>query len=371
MKRLLVIVALLVAAVICPAALRAADQAVLPKNFAGWEKTASSVSTDPSVADATNAALMKEYGFGRLETATYSRPGRQMTVKAARFNDATGAYGAFTFYKSAEMLNEKFGDQGATLNERVLFYRGNVLVQATLDRITAMSAGELRELAAAIPLPLGTARNLPTLPQYLPKQAYVTNSAKYLVGPVGLAAVGSPLPADAVEFNRGAEVAEGKYSTSRGTATLMLISYPTPAIAGERLRAIEAMNQNPPAQSDASMALPFTAKRTGPIVALVAGAISVEEAKSLLAAINYDADVTWNQNTSFDKKNNVANLLVNIVLLIGIIMLFALVVGVAFGGVRIWLKRRYPGRVFDRAEDMEIIQLRLGSRPPGVQGTEK
>lgn len=361
MKRLFAIVGLLVAALLCPLTLTAANEpALLPRSFAGWEKTASNVSEDPAVADATNAPLMKEYGFASLETATYSRPGRQMTVKAARFNDATGAYGAFTFYKSPEMLNEKFGDQGATSNERVLFYRGNVLVQATLDRVTAMSAGELRELAAAIPLPSGTARNLPTLPQYLPKQAYVKNSAKYVVGPVGLAAVGAPVTPDTVEFSRGAEVAEGKYSTSRGTATLMLISYPTPAIAGERLRAIEGLNQNPSAQSDATMAAPFTLKRTGPIVALVAGEISGDEAKSLLAAVNYDADVTWNQNTQLDKKNNVANLLVNIVLLIGIILVFALVVGVAFGGARILIKRWYPGRVFDRAEDMEIIQLRLG-----------
>jgi hypothetical protein len=180
------------------------------------------------------------------------------------------------------------------------------------------------------------------------------------VGPIGIATVGAPVPADAVDFNRNAEVAEGKYSTSRGTATLMLISYPTPQIAGERLRAIEALGQNAPPQSDATMAPPFTAKRTGPIVALVAGEITGDEAKSLLASVNYDADVTWNQNTYFDKKNNVANLLVNVLFLIGIILVFAIVVGVAFGGVRIIVKRLYPGRVFDRSEDMEIIQLRLG-----------
>ena len=29
--------------------------------------------------------------------------------------------------------------------------------------------------------------------------------------------------------------------------------------------------------------------------------------------MNYDASVTWNENTYFDKKNNIANLLVNII----------------------------------------------------------
>jgi hypothetical protein len=106
-------------------------------------------------------------------------------------------------------------------------------------------------------------------------------------------------------------------------------------------------------------------KRTGPIIAVVAGQVSPDEAKSLLATINYDADVTWNQNTFLDKKNNVANLLVNIIVLIAIIFAFALIVGVAFGGTRLLIKRYFPGRVFDRAEDVEIIQLRLGT------GTDK
>ncbi len=356
--------ALLVAVMLlfCAAAVAAEGSAagLLPKDFAGWQMVASHTSQDPAAADAANAGLLREYGFKEFAIATYQRNGRQMTVKAARFGDASGAYGAFTFYKLPEMLSEKWGDQGAYLNERVLFYRGNVLVQATLDKITAMSAAEMRELGEAIPLPSGPARNLPTLPQYLPKQGYIKNSAKYVVGPAGLAAVGSPIPADQVEFSRGAEVAQGKYSSSDGTATLMLIGYPTPAIAGERLRAFETLDQHPPAQSDPALAGPLTFKRSGPIVAVVAGKIPAGEAKSLLASVNYDADVTWNQNTFFDKRNNVANLLVNVIFLIAILIGFALVVGLAFGGVRLAIKRLFPGKIFDRPEDMEIIQLKLG-----------
>jgi len=45
---------------------------------------------------------------------------------------------------------------------------------------------------------------------------------------------------------------------------------------------------------------------------------------------------------------------------IGVALLFTIVVGVSFGGLRIFVKARYPDRVFDRPEDMEIIQLKLG-----------
>src|SRR5205807_50052 len=104
---------------------------LLPPQFAGWEMTGQAhTSTDPSDADQAFAPVLREYGFHDLATATYTRPGRTMTVKAARFNDASGAYGAFTFYKDANMQTEKIGDQGASNNLHVLFYRGQILVEA-------------------------------------------------------------------------------------------------------------------------------------------------------------------------------------------------------------------------------------------------
>ena len=348
------------------AAVAPRNSGFLPRTFAGWEQSTMQRSTDPALADAAHAPILKEYGFTDLEAATYLRPeGREMTLRAVRFGDASGAFGAFSFYKTTEMLPEQFGDQGASFNERALFYRGNVLVEAKLDRVTAMSAAELRELSNALPLPQGPARNLPSLPSYMPRQAFVENSAKYLEGPLGLQAVGSPIPAQLVDFARGAEVVEGKYSTSAGTATLMLVGYPTPQIAGERLHSFNALDSNSQLAADQTLAPPLTIKRSGPIVAIVAGQISAGEARSLLASVHYDADVTWNENTHFERKNNVANLLVNIVFLIGIILGFCLVAGIAFGGVRILVKRFFPGRVFDRPEDVELIQLGLGLRQKG------
>ena len=129
--------------------------------------------------------------------------GRKLTIKAARFADASGAYGAFTYYKMPQMLKETIDTQGASLNERVLFYRGSVLVDATFEKLSAMSTAELRDLSDALPLPPGNARNLPVLPQYLPKPGYVKNTAKYVVGPIGLEKITSPLSVATGRFQRG------------------------------------------------------------------------------------------------------------------------------------------------------------------------
>ena len=64
-------------------------------------------------------------------------------------------------------------------------------------------------------MPAGNAANLPSLPAYLPKLGYVKNSAKYVVGPIGLEKIGSPLPAQLVDFNVGAEVALGNLRNLR------------------------------------------------------------------------------------------------------------------------------------------------------------
>ena len=167
---------------------------------------------------------------------TLGDDGRKVALKAIRFADASGAYGAFTYYKLPQMRQESIPDLGSSLNERVLFYRGNILVDAVFEKLTAMSAASLRELSQALPLPAGNAGNLPSLPAYLPKSGYVKNTAKYVVGPVGLDKISAPLSAQLVDFNASAEVALGAYQTSGGVATLMLIAYPTPQLAAEHLR---------------------------------------------------------------------------------------------------------------------------------------
>ncbi len=100
-------------------------------------------------------------------------------------------------------------------------------------------------------------------------------------------------------------------------------------------------------------------RRSGPIVAVASGPFSQSEAKSLLASVNYDADVTWNENTHFTKRDNLANLLVNIIILCGIILGFALVAGLAFGGLRVLANRMLPKRGFASGSSMEFISLDL------------
>jgi hypothetical protein len=197
----------------------------------------------------------------------------------------------------------------------------------------------------------------------MPTRGYVANSQKYAMGPKALGVAALPIPADLVDFSVDPEVTLGRYKSASGEATLMLIYYPNSQSAAEHLRRIDAANHTSDPQlgiATIENAGKFFDKRTGPIVAIAAGPISEGDARSLLNLVNYEARVTWNENTFFDKNNNIGTLIVNILLLCFIIGAMAIVAGFAFGGVRILAKRFFPDKIFDRPEQMEFISLRLG-----------
>ena len=351
LKRFLVAVVLSV--VLGSVAFASGANDFLPQSFAGWTKSGPVQSTiDPANADAAYPAVLKEYGFADAETAIYIRAdGRKLTVKAARFNDASGAYGAFTFYRQPSMGTERIGTKAASANQRILFFRDNVLVEADFDRLTEMSAAELRELAGMLPAAKAPTENLPSLPEYLPKSHAVENSAKYILGPQALMAQKGLLTPEQVDFSHDPEILMQDYSSASGPLTLTLIQYPTPQIAGERLRALQSAEQSSPNA--------LLVRRSGPLVDVVTGAVGSSEAHALLNSINYEAEVTWNEATSMSKRDNIGNLILAVFALTGIVLLIALIFGIFFGGIRILMKRLFPDRVFDRPEDVDIIQLHL------------
>jgi hypothetical protein len=332
----------------------AADtSAFLPRSFAGWTATGQPrITSDAGQADAAYPAVLQEYGFVESETAAYTREdGSKLTLKAARFKDATGAYGAFTFYRQPLMKTEEIGTKAASANNRILFFRSNLLLEADFDHVTEMSAAELRELAGLLPVASGGAANLPPLPEYLPKKNAVQNSAKYVLGPQALLIAKSPLTPEQVDFSKQPELIMQNYSAKAGGLLLTLIDYPTPQIASERLRALQSA---PNTGGNA-----FLTRRTGPVLEVVSGATGSSDAQALLQSVNYEAQVTWDEATSVSPRNNIGNLVLGIFALIGFILLFAAIFGVFFGGIRIVVKRLFPDKVFDRPEEVEIIQLHL------------
>jgi len=153
-----------------------------------------------------------------------------------------------------------------------------------------------------------------------------------------------------VDFSKSPEIVIAKYRSSSGEAALTIVGYPTPQIARDKITAMQS------AQIPGG---PFYFRRSGPFVAAASGGIAADEAQSLLALVNYDADVTWNQPTKLKPDEDRGGFIVALVLLCVIAVLAALIFGFAFGGIRILLNKFYPNKVFNRPESVDFIRLDL------------
>src|SRR3954470_13625496 len=98
-----------------------AQETILPPTFSGWQKAPGKAHKDARGVNPANADVLKEYTFKDAEQATYTREGRTITLRASRFNDGTGAFGAFTFYREPQMVGEKLCDQAASAREHIVF----------------------------------------------------------------------------------------------------------------------------------------------------------------------------------------------------------------------------------------------------------
>jgi hypothetical protein len=362
---------LLLSALVLPALSQpsapAAAPPLLPTDFAGWSQSApAQQSAAPESADAANAAVLKEYGFQQFVSAHYANGDNKLNVRAIRFQDASGAYGAFTFYRRRGSIAEQIGRTAAWDGSHVLFWNGATLVDATLDHVTPMTASELRELAKDLPLPPGSASVAPPLPGYLPRQGLELGLTHYALGPEAYVRTGGVLPASLVDFASSAEAVTALYSDRDGDGQLTLLIYPTPQLAAARLRDIDAFLKagntqatwpQPLAESRPSSIL---TRRSGPIIAVVSGALPEAVAHKLLNQINYQADIVWNNPQGYiSDGSKVARLILGIFALTGILGGAAILLGLFLGGGRALFRvlRGKPASAFQ--EETEFISLHL------------
>src|SRR5579859_283148 len=269
---------------------------LLPDSFAGWERNEDPKSViDPAQADKDNAAALKEYGFQSAILATYKKDGETLTIRAMRFDDLSGAYGAYTYYRGSGWPKEDIGSGAASNHNRVLFWRGDAMVDATFSHISAMSGSELRELANQMPNPVGNKALAPPILATLPKGSLDGQSTHYAVGAASYAGSGGVLPPDVVGFDRGAETVTAGYSLRSGPAVLTLIDYPTPQMAAAEETKIrdylkagsQAKPPFPKPLTDSDQAS-LEVRRTGPVVAIVSGDAIPDESHKLLASVHYE-----------------------------------------------------------------------------------
>lgn len=339
---------------------------LLPQSFAGWTAAQPPARlSDPAQADPANAEALKEYGFVEGATANYKHGDETLSLRLLRFQDESGAYGAYSFYRPNGWSRGEIGTGAASAQNRVLFWLGNTVVDANFSRLGPMSAAELRELASQIPVPYGTRAIAPPVLSNLPRALLDPMTTHYALGPAGYAGAGGVLPPGLVGFDRGAETVTASYSLRSGPATLTIIDYPTPQMAAAQETSIRAyIHAGAKAQpawpkplQDSDQAS-LEVRRSGPLVVLVSGDAVPDESHKLVDSVNYEANLTSIPLPVESEVTKTGRLLMGIAALVIIGATTAVFLGFSVGGFRA-LYRIARGRPVSSVYEAEFISLNL------------
>lgn len=288
---------------------------MLPQFVGTLEKTSS------QALPVEDRPVWDEYGLQDSEQATYEAAGQKLTVRAYRLQDATAALAAFQWQTPA----------GAKAASDELQELSKLAVETPTGLVIALG-NHLLILDGAKPSPedLGNVFRsmprqesgpLPTLPGDLPDAGLIPGSERYIIGPASLAKFEPEISPSQAAFHLGTEIQTASYKTAGGPMKLAIFSMPSPELARMRIAELNKVDG-------------LLTKRSGPLVAAIYRPKDPNDAEKLLAQVRFQAAITTSQPPANPKKDNFGDLLLNLAILIGIVVVFCVMSGLVFGGFR-------------------------------------
>jgi hypothetical protein len=274
-----------------------------------------------------DAALASELGFDAGERSQYTG-GQRVNVTVWRFKDPTCALVYYLGSRPADGRRAPLPRLSSQSGSTAWLAFGNYVV-----RLEGWIPQRDREVLGLLnQLPRLDSSALPALPGYLPLDGLISNSERYILGPTSLERYESRISPGMAAFSLGAEGVTAKYATGE---TLTIFNYPVPNMARERA---EELRKLPGA----------AVKRTGPLVAVALGSADANAAERLLAKVNYQAQVTWNEATPNVEAKAAANTMLSIFALAGIAVAICVAAGLGFGAVLVLRRRFSKGEVDEK-----------------------
>jgi len=357
MRKLHIIAVLSLSLVAAPYCLAQKDlQNKFPSRFGSWVATNPPEKVKPTEQE---AALLAEAGLEGWFTRAYSAGSRTLSVGLKQFRDPSGAYEIYTTALDTEMQPSTVGPLTAIGHGQLVMLIGNLVVGVSDPQLA--TTPDLQELAGAM-RKFADTTPLPPIRAYLP-EGFADGTQRYALGPAALRAALGQLDraefaglVDETGFNSGAEAIAARYQKMQDNGVLLLIDYPTPQLAEQHLRHLE--QAIPAAAKEAGT----TVERRGSLLSMVLKPSSPAFGESLRSAIRYETQVTWNEPSHKITDPPWLVIVGRIIILTLLFMGLAVAVGAAFGGVRVMVKVLFPGKVFDRPGQMDVLQLGLSGK---------
>ncbi len=362
MRKLMVLFAL--AACLCGSVFAQATN--LPERFGSWESVgpAQHLTTKDLGSNwaqgSTAEQVLLESGLITIEQRAYRNGLDEVALRLFKFRDPSSAYEFYTFLLAPGMRNMGVGKDSALSQYDGRMLVGNFVVQATLSPNTKPES--LNDIVGALKSKADPTA-LPPLKGYLPTEWRIFGSEKYALGPQAFRAAMTALNQGAyadlskeVGFQIGAEAILAGYRGQQGSGVLLLLDYPTPQVAENHRHHLE--QALPAAAKQAGV----TIERKASLLSVVFAATSEMHAQAIRDEVNYETEVTWNEPHQSATDPPLVRVLYKIFLFTSLFLVVATLTGIAFGGFRILIKHWWPGKVFDRPESIEVLQLGLSGK---------
>lgn len=348
----------LLAFVLAPFAVKPAGaQDLLPHKLGSW--TASPNTT--SETSPLPPGVAKETGYSE-ETRDYTSGDKSIHVSLQKYRDPTSAYEGYTAQLNPGLQPSSLAITSAVSRGKyILALVGNYILK--VEKPTDVSATDLRDLITPVD-EIADKSPYPPIANYLPDAGMIEGTQKYALGPEGFKNALEAAQLDGylnlakeVGFESGAEAMVANYRHGQDAGTLVTIIYPTPQLAEQHLHHLESV-----LPAGAANAGTKVERRTA-LLSLVLSPSSPEFAAALRKSVNYETQVVWNEPTHSLTDPPWVSVLKTIFMGTFVFCGVALGLGIAFGGFRIIVKRLFPGKVFDRPDSLEVLQLGLTGKP--------
>ena len=306
----------------------------------------------------------KELGVFSASERTYQLGDAQATAIFEEAADPSSAYALYTIYQNEDMRSVHGIDLAATGPRFALMTRGRYLIRVLRQNNPALADQDFRSLLIVIGGARLSARNIENLPAQLPARGLEPGTEKYLLGPVSAKLALPSFPANLIGFEDGAEAKAGTYFSNGQRMVLLEISYPTPQMAGLRFeQLVKALHVN---------------RNVGPksIYGRQQGsyALLVLNSKSQAAANRFLDRFKVNQVVSeippYPRKDTFVLQIVELVLangeLVIIIIVFALLGGVAIYSTKRLIMKLFPKSTWIRPDDDILIKLNISQLESNV-----
>ena len=311
---------------------------LLPEALGPFERQA------PEAIQPAERDIFEEFGFEQGEKARFvAADGQAIEISALRFSDDTGALAAYQWSQTPDGKTVEYGERASRSGNQTLIQFGNYLVQMS----GATPLDEHVEWMLAY-LPRVQLTPDPPVLRYVPADGLIPHSQRHILGPAALERLVPEVPPSVAAFRFGTEAQFARYQSSAGELRLALFSYPSAQIARAQLEEFGKVSA-------------LAAKRSGSMIAVVVAPPSADAAERLLAKVRDAVEITLTPQDE-NRHDNLATLLIDIIILCLILAALMVIGGVLVAGLRILATRYAPDSVFASSEEGSIIRLNIDAR---------